>query len=117
MDSPVEQDHSTGSEGNEDADCTQSRAPSEQVVIAKTESKHVCYLKSLLVSVLVLVAAGVSISVYSFAKESEKNDFETQYFDHAHKVTSSFQANARMRLRAIESFAVAISNAAQARGG
>ncbi|CAB9513338.1 Receptor-type guanylate cyclase gcy [Seminavis robusta] len=88
----------------------------EKIVIANSESKQVYYLRSLLVLVLVLVAAGVSTAVFLFARGSEQKDFETQYYDHALKVTSSFRANAKLRLGAIESFAVSIASGAKARG-
>lgn len=96
---------------------SRSRSHSEHVVtIGQTETTHVCWLKSVLGLVLFLATAGVSISVFRFARGSEKNDFETQYYDHALKLTSSFEANAKLRLNAIESFAVTIASSAKARG-
>lgn len=89
---------------------------SEKIEIANNESKQVSYMRHILVLVLFLVATGVSAAVFLFSRESEQNEFETQYYDHAHKVTSSFRTNANMRLGAIESFAVSIASGAKSRG-
>lgn len=88
----------------------------DRVVIGQSENKTVGYMRSVLLLVLCVVAVGVSTAVYLYTQRNEKDDFETQYFDHAQKLVSSFESSAKLRLSAIESFAVSIASQAKARG-
>ncbi|CAB9514331.1 Receptor-type guanylate cyclase gcy [Seminavis robusta] len=85
----------------------------ERVSIGTKESKAVCRMRMLLILVLVSVATLVSVGVFWYIRNKELEDFETEYYHHAHKLTTAFRANAARRVAAVESFATSITSLAK----
>lgn len=80
-------------------------ASEEEVRIGKGETKAVNALKLFVVVLLVIVAGGVSGTVYHFGREHENEIFRSDFQDHAVKVIESFKHNSFRRKEALDSLA------------
>jgi class 3 adenylate cyclase len=74
--------------------------------IAKGESKAVFYLRSLTFLVLIVSAISISLCVYFYMTDTEKDEFETQYHSDAHKVLESVGKALDNTLGATDAFIV-----------
>ena len=87
-----------------------------RIMIANNEDRAIKYLRLILLLILVVVAAGCSYAVFWYTHSSEQENFERMYLDQASKLVDAFRSNANRRLRAVESFAIAISSNAESQG-
>lgn len=88
----------------------------EEVVIATAETQRVCYLRVILLCVLLVVAACVSFATYWSTYSNQQDKFEAYAVEACQKVATSFQSSATQRLGAIDSLALSISSGAAAQG-
>ena len=64
-------------------------------------------------TVLLLVATSISVGVYWYTRQTEYDDFVTNFNDYSRNILSTFQTNAHQRLLAIESLATTMTSYAQ----
>ena len=82
----------------------------EEAPLAKKESKAVSLLRLTVLSVLTMVALAVSLTVFWYTRETERDDFESAVTDHANKVMDAFQFHAQRRVQAVEGFSQDITS-------
>ena len=76
--------------------------------ISKTETRRVVTVRIVVVTMLVLVAAGVSVGVYFIMKQSNENEFALQFEGAADKVVEHFE-EIMVEISSVSALAIAAS--------
>jgi class 3 adenylate cyclase len=87
----------------------------ERFEIANKETKHVAYIRAIVLAVLVGVTTSVSTVVFLYSRDAEQDAFENQFADLANKITSGFIYGAERRIEAINSLSNEITSYALAK--
>lgn len=87
--------------------------PSSSETLAKGETRVVRLLRGVVLTVLLLTAAGVSFAVFRYTSNQEQQEFQNSFDDSAKKVIESLKVNTAGQLTAVDNFADAISATAK----
>lgn len=80
--------------------------------LARTETRAVCLLRSLVLLVLCAAAGTTTALVYKYVQDQEYDDFCQAFAYDASKVLDSYGTHARKRMEALESFSVSLTHTA-----
>jgi hypothetical protein len=92
------------------------KAASDDPALAKNETRAVNTIRVFMMLLLVGVAAAVSYFAYEVTRATERETFESTFFDQATKVTETFSLNADRRMTALLSFSQFITTYALSSG-
>jgi len=95
-------------EDEEGLDKRLDKQSQEKVTLAGKETKYVNVLRIILVLALVVVATFVCVGTYLAACAEEQHVFETEFYNMAEKIVTSFAEDAAVKGRAVDSLAVAM---------
>jgi hypothetical protein len=77
---------------------------------ARKETEQICWLRGIVMVVLLLATFMVSVVIFYSTRKSELEQFETQFGDHADKILDSFQTRLQEGIGAIDNLAVAFTS-------
>ena len=95
-------------EGTTSTTTNDKKAGSIANAISKTETRRVVTVRIVIVTMLVLVAAGVSVGVYFIMKQSNENQFVLQFEGAASKVVEHFE-EIMVEISSVSALAIAAS--------
>lgn len=110
-DSDSDSDNRTSESGAQTESCN---TRSQEEVLGKTETRNVYVLKACAVSVLILSALGIALTVFFYTRNSELYQFENQFHDDANKVMEAIGSSIEDSLGAMDTFATSIVSSARA---
>lgn len=94
--------------GSDNADDPSQRQSDDQ--LAKKETRAVMWMRLGLSAILIAAALVVSMSVFFYSRNIEKQSFESAVMDSSIKIIESFQLAAELRLGAMANMAVMITS-------
>ncbi|CAB9513948.1 Receptor-type guanylate cyclase gcy [Seminavis robusta] len=77
--------------------------------LARTETRRVFVLKTVIFVVLILATIATSVAVFSYARSEEDADFEHEFESHATKVFQSFHGAVYRKLGVLDTFSTSIT--------
>ncbi|CAB9521492.1 Receptor-type guanylate cyclase gcy [Seminavis robusta] len=94
----------------EEENCLEDPGEQRKFKLATKETRNVLILRIAVSFVLLCGALGISLTVFRYSRENEKQAFEQAFADSSRKLVDHFLLNAKRRVDAINNLATAITS-------